>query len=56
MDPVEVERGDGVEEDGGGGVRLTCNELKKLSIFRKRPQTQGVFLAIDSILKYIDGS
>ena len=27
VDPVEVERGDGVEEDGGGDVRLTCNEL-----------------------------
>ena len=32
MDPVDVERGEGVEEDGGGDVRLTCNELKKLEL------------------------
>ena len=33
VDPVEVERGDGVDDEGGGDVRLTCNEFEKLAIF-----------------------
>ena len=33
MDPVEVERGDGVDDEGGGDVRLTCNELRETCNF-----------------------
>lgn len=34
VEPVEVERGDGVDEEGGGDVtRLTCNEFHKLALF-----------------------